>query len=458
MRVTLLGHATLLVELAGATCLMDPVFFDPFEEGAVVSCPRRITHPERLPAIDILIVSHRHPDHFDIPSLARVPRDCEAICPGDPLIVYALRRLGFERVHPVQPMGEIRGADFELFPTASEITGVREFGMIFHDSSGTLWNQVDSYLSTETIAAVHRRFGRVDLLFAMYASQNFDFFDSLNARFPHETHRANLETVLRIKPGTAVPGSAGFRFFGDNAWLNAHLFPVSRERFVADLARLDPALFTQIVNPGDVLELAGEAVRCHAASSPLAAMEADDTALIRFDPTTGIPPLTDPNPDGYSPDHLKEECTRILVEGMAGYVRSGYASDELVVRAYREHRVRYAVALVFPGGEECWHCFQFEETALRINSDSATTFEADLVHRVAASVLLGWMERRKSLFYVRAYSRRHGTVCRLARSRQQVALELVPLPDLLIHYVLNVSEGSEDAARRRVDLAIEALG
>jgi hypothetical protein len=27
-----------------------------------------------------------------------------------------------------------------------------------------------------------------------------------------------------------------------------------------------------------------------------------------------------------------------------------------------------------------------------------------------------------------------------------------------MHYVLNVSEGSEDAARRRVELAIEALG
>ena len=39
MKVTLLGHASVLVEMNGATCLMDPVFFDPFEEGAVVSCP-----------------------------------------------------------------------------------------------------------------------------------------------------------------------------------------------------------------------------------------------------------------------------------------------------------------------------------------------------------------------------------------------------------------------------------
>jgi UDP-MurNAc hydroxylase len=96
---------------------MDPVFFDPFEEGAVVSCPARVVHPERIPAIDILIVSHRHPDHFDIASLDCLPRDCDAICPADPLIVYGLRRLGFTRIHPVDAMGEISSADFELFPT-----------------------------------------------------------------------------------------------------------------------------------------------------------------------------------------------------------------------------------------------------------------------------------------------------------------------------------------------------
>jgi hypothetical protein len=42
MKVTLLGHASVLVEMNGATCLMDPVFFDPFEEGAVVSCPEQV--------------------------------------------------------------------------------------------------------------------------------------------------------------------------------------------------------------------------------------------------------------------------------------------------------------------------------------------------------------------------------------------------------------------------------
>ena len=46
MKVTLLGHASVLVEMNGATCLMEPVFFDPFEEGAAVSCPEQVVYLE----------------------------------------------------------------------------------------------------------------------------------------------------------------------------------------------------------------------------------------------------------------------------------------------------------------------------------------------------------------------------------------------------------------------------
>ena len=82
---------------------------------------------------------------------------------------------------------------------------------------------------------------------------------------------------------------------------------------------------------------------------------------------------------------------------------------------------------------------------------------ADLVHRIAASALAGWIEHNKSYFYVRAYSRRYGTLYDLTARGRQVRLERRPLPDLLMHYLLNVMEGSQVAAKRQVDLAIEAI-
>jgi hypothetical protein len=74
-----------------------------------------------------------------------------------------------------------------------------------------------------------------------------------------------------------------------------------------------------------------------------------------------------------------------------------------------------------------------------------------------ASALAGWIEHSKSFFYVRAYSRRSGTLYDLTAERRQVRLDRRPLPDLLMHYLLNVMEGSEVAAKRQVDLAIEAI-
>jgi hypothetical protein len=115
-------------------------------------------------------------------------------------------------------MAPIVGDGFELFPTRSELRSIPEMGCVFHDRTGTFWNQVDTPLAPATMDGVRERFSGVDLLFAMYASQNLEFFESLTTRFPTETHQQNLEAVVRIAPRTAVPASAGFRFCGTHEW------------------------------------------------------------------------------------------------------------------------------------------------------------------------------------------------------------------------------------------------
>src|SRR5919204_6246931 len=99
MRATLLGHAGWLFETTAGGFLTDPVLFDPFEEGTVTSCPRRQVHVERLPALQGIIVSHRHLDHFDLPSLAALDRRVPVFCPDDPFLLYGLRGLGVCNVH-----------------------------------------------------------------------------------------------------------------------------------------------------------------------------------------------------------------------------------------------------------------------------------------------------------------------------------------------------------------------
>ena len=457
MKVTLLGHASVLVETDGINCVMDPVFSDPFEEGAVVSCPERQVYPERLPKIDVLIVSHRHPDHFDIPSLARLRRDCDVICPADPLVLYALKELGFTKVHAIEQMDSIKFNGVKLFPTRSDSPEVREFGIVFKDKTGTFWNQVDTFLSKETIDIVLGECGPIDLLFAMYASQNFEFFETRAKTFPYADHLHNLETVLCINPGMVAPGSAGFRFCGAHVWVNAFLFPISRERFVADLKRLDPTLACQIMNPGDVFEIAGSTVRLHAGASKVAVTEKDDTYLIAFDPTAHVPELRDPNPDECTLGLLKRVTDRFLVEDLTEYVKASPGEDDTVLQRYRQHGVTYAVDIVFPDGSSQTYQFDFEKKPPGCSVGKERHALVDMVHRIAASALIGWMEHKKSFFYVRAYSRRFSTLSTVSRQGNGVHLEPVRLPDLLMYFLLYKAAGAELAAKHQVDLVLQEL-
>jgi hypothetical protein len=441
--------------------LMDPVLHDPFENGMVVSCPKRAIAIDRLGPIDVLVISHRHPDHFDLPSLDLLSRDCQVVCANDPLLLYALRALGFAHVTPMDPHRAMPSREAELFPTRSENASVRECGIVVRDGSAVFWNQVDTELAPDTIAEVKRRYGRVDLLFAMYASQNFDFFDSLESEFPCEIHRRNLENALAIAPCLLVPASAGFRFAGEHAWLNPFLFPVSRERWAEDLRALDDAISVALLDPGDQVVLTGGVPRVARGASPIASTLDASTTAIRFDPTAPIPPLRDPNPRGLRPSEMRETITSFLEKELLPHCVGALGQPDSLAARYRREGVVYGIEVIFPGdadapAEPCagW-TFDFGARPLRLSPGLDP--RANLVHRIAASALTGWIQRRLGWFMVRAYSRRHSTLCRVSRDASRVRVESISLPDLLMHFTIYQAADSEDAAKRRIDHEISQL-
>jgi L-ascorbate metabolism protein UlaG (beta-lactamase superfamily) len=73
------GHATVLVNFFGVHILTDPVLFDRVgaQLGITTIGRKRIVgpalDPDNLPRIDLVLLSHAHMDHMDLPSLARIP-------------------------------------------------------------------------------------------------------------------------------------------------------------------------------------------------------------------------------------------------------------------------------------------------------------------------------------------------------------------------------------------------
>ncbi len=75
LRITLVNHSTLLIQIAGVNVLTDPVWSNsvgPFGRFG----PSRFREPgirfEDLPPIDAVFVSHSHYDHMDLPTLRRL--------------------------------------------------------------------------------------------------------------------------------------------------------------------------------------------------------------------------------------------------------------------------------------------------------------------------------------------------------------------------------------------------
>jgi L-ascorbate metabolism protein UlaG (beta-lactamase superfamily) len=74
-RITLVGHATILIQVAGLNIITDPFWSDrasPFSFAG----PKRATRPgvafDALPPIDVVLISHNHYDHLDLPTLRRL--------------------------------------------------------------------------------------------------------------------------------------------------------------------------------------------------------------------------------------------------------------------------------------------------------------------------------------------------------------------------------------------------
>ncbi|MFW2366065.1 MAG: MBL fold metallo-hydrolase, partial [Desulforhopalus sp.] len=75
LRVSYVGHATVLIQTGGLNILTDPVLSDRASPVKWAG-PRRVHPPGielgNLPAIDVILISHNHYDHLDLPALEQL--------------------------------------------------------------------------------------------------------------------------------------------------------------------------------------------------------------------------------------------------------------------------------------------------------------------------------------------------------------------------------------------------
>jgi len=261
LRITMVGHATLLIQAAGLNMVTDPVWSErasPFS----FTGPKRVTRPgidfASLPPIHVVLLSHNHYDHLDVVTLKRL----QAVY--QPLFVMPLGNDAI--VRRAVPGARIvtgdwgdaidlgAGAEAHLVPANHwSSRGVRDrrmalwCGYMIRTRAGLVWFAGDTgYGGGAIFRDMRARFGAPDMSLIPIGAYEPRWF--------MEPQHANPDEAVRIMLDTGTRRAIGIH------WGTFQLTDEGREEPVIALAAaltangIDPALFVAGV-PGGVYDV-----------------------------------------------------------------------------------------------------------------------------------------------------------------------------------------------------------
>jgi L-ascorbate metabolism protein UlaG (beta-lactamase superfamily) len=150
LRVTYIGHATLLIELGGKRFLTDPNF-----DRTLGKFLSRVSAPgialDALPKLDAILLTHAHADHLSFDTLDALPNDIPILAP--PSIAKWLEKQGYNRALPIAP-GEALDLDGVQIHAASATHQGSRYGIDRWRSAANMYlvdtNNVSCFFAGDT--------------------------------------------------------------------------------------------------------------------------------------------------------------------------------------------------------------------------------------------------------------------------------------------------------------------
>jgi L-ascorbate metabolism protein UlaG (beta-lactamase superfamily) len=242
---TFIGHSTFLLQIGGICVLTDPIWSERCSPVSFAG-PRRARRPgqslDALPGVDIILVSHNHYDHMDLPTLRKVRKRWA------PLVAT-----GLGNAHHLAKAGIPSAVELDWWQS-TELAGARiTYVPAQHFSSRGLYDRnkclwggfvVEAggavvYFAADTGYSPHfeeigSKFPRIDLALLPIGAYEPRWFMSQQHMDPPEAVRAHLE----LRPARSIGIHFGTFQLTDEA-IDAPVISLRESRAQAGLAEAD---------------------------------------------------------------------------------------------------------------------------------------------------------------------------------------------------------------------------
>lgn len=259
MRITFVGHASILIHTGSIHLLMDPWLQGEAFNGSWSLHPDPVLSDEDLASVTHIWISHEHPDHLSPATLRAIPDHGRAEITAlfqndykDETVKY-ISSLGFKELI------ELPRATFMALAPGVDVynrqVGYLDSSLAVRAEGRLVLNINDCELPDSTMRAMRRELGPIDVLLDQFSiagwSGNADEIRR-KERARRQVLRKFLRDVEVLDPRFVIPFASFVRFsHRENAHMNSHINTVD------DVAeRVDPERLV-VMYPGDTWDVEG---------------------------------------------------------------------------------------------------------------------------------------------------------------------------------------------------------